>query len=86
MLAIMAKKITKVQKLLDERSLSQKDLQQLILDKTGKIMPQNSISHLVTKKRNINIVTAMLVAFSLGVTIEEINNIEIKNIIDEKYL
>ncbi len=77
---------TKLEALLQRRGLTQKQLRDLILQKTGHEIAQTNISKVVSKKIEVNITTAMIIAHSLGVTVDEVNNLGISDIVRPEFL
>lgn len=72
---------TKLEKLLHERGLTQTQLRDLVLEKTGHAIPLNNLSNMVSKKKEIMAGTAMRLAYSLGVSIEDVLNFTINDLI-----
>ena len=64
---------TKLKRLLEERCLSNRDLQRLIFDKHGIILGDDRISKMVSGKlKNYQLRTAHLIADTLDVKIDDI--------------
>jgi hypothetical protein len=71
--------MTKIEKILKQRGMTQADLMRSMTEKTGFMMGRDRISKIVKGKlTNYTLETASMIAETLGVTIDEI--VELKKI------